>query len=431
MRNIVIIGNGISGVTSARHIRKRSDDRITIISGESDYFYSRTALMYIFMGHMKQEHTQPYEKHFWKKNRIELKRAWVKRIDFEGRTLHCSDGSAVTYDVLILALGARPNKFGWPGQDLKGVSGMVSLQDLECIEGYTKGIARAAVVGGGLIGVELAEMLHSRGINVSFIVRELRFWDRVLPAEEAEMISNRIIAHGIDLRLKTEFSEILGDANGRVRAVVTGEGEEIPCAFCGLTVGVHPNIGFLADTPLETDKGILVDEYLETNIPSVYAVGDCAQHRRPLPNRPEVEQVWYTGRMQGETVAATVCGNKTAYRPGNWFNSAKLFDIEYQVYSKPVFTPGDEYEHFFWKNEEGTKSVRIACEKGSDRVIYISTLGVRFRHEVCNRWIEEGRSADYVLAHLREANFDPEFYPTFETEIQHAFHNKRDVRESA
>jgi NADPH-dependent 2,4-dienoyl-CoA reductase/sulfur reductase-like enzyme len=80
MEHIVIIGNGIAGVTAARHIRKNSDKRITIISGESDYFFARTALMYVYMGHMKFEHTQPYENWFWKKNRIELKTAWVEKI---------------------------------------------------------------------------------------------------------------------------------------------------------------------------------------------------------------------------------------------------------------------------------------------------------------------------------------------------------------
>ena len=87
MRHIVIIGNGISGVTAARHIRKLSDHRITIISGETDYFFSRTALMYVYMGHMKYEHIKPYEDHFWTKNRIELKRAFVESIDSDNNQL--------------------------------------------------------------------------------------------------------------------------------------------------------------------------------------------------------------------------------------------------------------------------------------------------------------------------------------------------------
>jgi len=136
MEHIVIIGNGISGVTVARHIRKLSDKRITIISSETEYFFSRTALMYVYMGHMKFEHTQPYEPWFWKKNRIELKQAYVEKVDTNNSNLILKGGETFSYDKLILATGSKPNKFGWPGQDLEGVMGMYHKQDLENLEKY-------------------------------------------------------------------------------------------------------------------------------------------------------------------------------------------------------------------------------------------------------------------------------------------------------
>lgn len=117
MEHIVIIGNGISGVTLARHIRKLSDKKITIVSAETDYFFSRTALMYIYMGHMKFEHTQPYENWFWKKNRINLKKGYAKTVETKSKTLHFAKGDTMQYDKLVIATGSKPNKFGWPGQD--------------------------------------------------------------------------------------------------------------------------------------------------------------------------------------------------------------------------------------------------------------------------------------------------------------------------
>ncbi|MEZ4784760.1 MAG: FAD-dependent oxidoreductase [Candidatus Kapaibacterium sp.] len=119
-KNVVIIGNGIAGITAARFIRKFSDHSITVISEESDHFYSRTALMYIYMGHMTYENTKPYEDWFWKKNRIELVRGYVTSVETDGKKLHLAGGNVVNYDVLILATGSRSRKFGWPGQDLKG-----------------------------------------------------------------------------------------------------------------------------------------------------------------------------------------------------------------------------------------------------------------------------------------------------------------------
>ena len=137
MEHIVIIGNGIAGITAARHIRKASDCKITVISGESDYFFSRTALMYVYMGHMKWDHLKPYEDWFWEKNRIELKNAWVNHIDFQHKELSFSSEETLHYDKLILATGSLPNRFGWPGENLIGVQGMVTKQDLEKLEKRT------------------------------------------------------------------------------------------------------------------------------------------------------------------------------------------------------------------------------------------------------------------------------------------------------
>lgn len=421
MKHVVIIGNGIAGITAARHIRKNSDFDITVISAESEHFWSRTALMYIYMGHMKYEHTKPYEDWFWKKNRINLVRDYVKTIDTSSRKLMLDQNEPLSYDVLVLATGSQPNKFGWPGQDLKGVSGMVSLQDLKRIEEHTQNIQRGVIVGGGLIGIELAEMLNSRNIPVSFLVREGEFWDNVLPHQEASMISRHIRKHHIDLRLRTELKEILPDHQGRVRAVITGDGEEIPCQFVGLTAGVHPNVKLVKESPVETNRGILVNEFLETNIPDIYAIGDCAEHKNPLPGRAPVEQVWYTGRMMGETVAQTICGNKTAYQPGPWFNSAKFFDIEYQTYGRVWSKPKEHEDEFYWEHESGEMAMHFVFDKHNKIFLGINTFGIRLRHGHFDKWLKTQVTIDYVMEHLKEANFDPEFFKPHEGDIIQAY----------
>ncbi len=427
MKHIVIIGNGISGVTAARHIRKKSAHRITIISGESPYFFSRTALMYVYMGHMKFEHTQPYEPWFWKKNNIELKQGWVATVDSVTKTLQFTNGDTLVYDQLIIATGSKPNRFGWPGQDAKGVQGLYHKQDLEQLEHYApnaKVCKRAVIVGGGLIGIELAEMLHSRNIPVTFLVREQSFWNSVLPAGESKMINRHIKSHHIDLRLNSNLKEIKVDKKGKVRSVIIEETrEEIPCTMVGLTAGVQPNIDFLKNTAIETRRGILVNRYLETNCKDIFAIGDCAEQREAIGNRRPIEAVWYTGRMMGETIAQTLTGNRTAYSPGHWFNSAKFFDIEYQTYgwvhsekNKP------DYEtHFHWKHSDDTKCITIAFESNTHQFLGINTFGIRMRHEIFDRWLTEKRTVHYIIEHLADANFDPEFYKTFEKEIMTQF----------
>jgi len=429
---IVIIGNGVSGVTLARHIRKLSNKRITIISAESEFFFSRTALMYVYMGHMEFEHTQPYEDWFWKKNRIELKQAYVERVETEEKTLHFAEGGSMQYDKLILATGSKPNKFGWPGQDLDGAQGLYSKQDLEMLEKNApnnKKCTHAVIVGGGLIGIEMAEMLRSRDIPVTFLVREKSFWSSVLPAEESEMINRHIIEHHIDLRLGVNLKEIKGDDKNRVTSIVIQEtGEEIECDVVGLTAGVSPNIDFLKATNLELGRGVKVDRYLRTNIEDVYAIGDCAEQHEAIDERRPIEAVWYTGRMMAEALARTICEEPTKYNPGHWFNSAKFLDIEYQTYGWVWAKPKKNEARFYWEHSKGKKCIHINYDKNTNVFIGINIFGIRMRHEKFDQWLTEERTVEYVLKHLKDANFDPEFYLQFEDDIIAKFNKEHNTQ---
>ena len=421
-KNIIIIGNGVSGITCARNIRKGSNAPITVLSAETDHHFSRTALMYIYMGHMRYQDTKPYEDSFWKKNRIKLMNKHVSKVDTTNKQLHCSTGDILPYDILVLALGSKPNKFGWPGQDLKGVQGLYSYQDLELMEQNTKNIRHAVVVGGGLIGVEMAEMLRSRNIGVTFLVRERNFWDIVLPLEEAKLIERHILEHHIDLRLETELKEILSDENGRAKAIVTSKGEHINCEFVGLTVGVSPNIDFVKNSDIKIDRGILIDEYFETNIKEVYAIGDCAQFINPIAGRRPIEQVWYTGRMQGETLAYSIANcEKVAYNPGNWFNSAKFFDVEYQTYGNVPSKLQETIDSFYWEHPSEKICLRLVYDNKTKKFLGLNVFGIRMRHSVVNNWLVEDRQINYVVDNLNQANFDPEFFKKYEHLIQNAF----------
>lgn len=418
--NIVIIGNGISGITCARYIRKLSNHTITIISSESKYFFSRTALMYVYMGHMKWPDIEPYESWFWKKNKIDLIHDAVETVDFKNKTLKLSDNGSISYDKLVIATGSKSNKFGWPGQDLQGVTGLYSKKDLDEIEKHSKDLRRAVIVGGGLIGIEMAEMFHSRNLAVTLSVREPGYWSNILPLEESEMINSHILKHGIDLKLSTEIREIHGDSNNKVKEVSFTNGNKLECSFVGLTAGVSPNVDFLKNTGLEINKGILVDDYLQSNINDVYAIGDCAEIRNPKPGRKSIEAIWYTGRIMGETLAHTLCLKPTVYDPGIWFNSAKFFDIEYQVYG---YVPSklEGVETIFWKHPDQNKSIRLVYHPKTKSILGFNLMGVRYRQEVCLKWIADKTSVEKVLSDLSLANFDPEFFECYEQEVLNVY----------
>lgn len=418
MRHHIIIGNGIAGITTARHLRKRSDDRVTVISRETDHFFSRTALMYIFMGHMTYADTKPYEDEFWKKNRISLIRDTVTGIDVSEKSIQLEKTAFLEYDTLTLALGSATNYFGWPGQDLQGVQGLYSIDDLRTMERDTAEAKHAVVAGGGLIGIEMVEMLLSRGIPTTFLVREKNFWGSVLPAEESALIESHMIAHHVNLQKEDELAEMLGDASGRVHTVRTKQGKDIACDFVGITAGVHPNLSFVKDHPdIETERGILVDEYFRTSAPDIYAAGDCAQVRSPQPGRRPVEAVWYTGKIHGEYIAGNICGEEAPYNPGIWWNSAKFFDIEYQTYGMVTASCPDDESDFFWQDPKEERCLRIRYLTDSLAVTGFNLFGLRGRHAVCEHWIARRATVTEVLADLGALNFDPEFYRSFEPAI--------------
>ncbi|MBN8825415.1 MULTISPECIES: FAD-dependent oxidoreductase [unclassified Spirosoma] len=438
MKHLIIIGNGIAGITTARHVRQQdSTVRITVISAESDHFYSRTALMYIYMGHMTYAHTKPYEDGFWAKNRIDLLRGYVEQVDTSAKRIRLADGQWLDYDALVLATGSVSTTVDWPGLSASGVQGLYGLPDLERMEQFTKNIERAVVVGGGLIGVELAEMLRSRHIDVTMLVRDPHYWSSTLPAEEGKLVGRHLLRHGVDLRLETELKEILAgsrqtgprqagprsaDPTGRVRAVVTKTGEEIPCQFVGLGIGVTPNVAFLKNSGVELGKGVLVNEYFETNVADVYAIGDCNEFRQPILGtdgalRKPIEQIWYTGRMHGETLARTLCGSRTAYRPGAFFNSAKFFDIEYQTYGTLNAQLTDDEQTYYWEHPSGEQCLRINYRKTDQSVVGIHALGIRLRQAVCDRWIQDRTPFATVVSQLRQADFNPEFSESFTDQL--------------
>lgn len=405
--HIVIIGNGITGVTAARHLRKASDHRITIVSGESDHHFARTALMYIYMGDLRYEDTKPYADNFWADNRIELVRGHAVSVDAGAKAVQLASGERLGYDRLLLATGSVPNRFGWDGEYAEGVQGLYSIQDLERMEAATRGIDAAVVVGGGLIGVEMAEMLATRGIDVTFLVREERYMDYLISLDESALVESAIEAHGVRLELSSELDRIEVDAHGRARAVHLADGRRIEASFVGLAVGVRPRIDLAKASGIETGRGILVNANFETSAEHVFAAGDCAEFRNPLPGRKPVEQLWYTGRSHGRQVAAGLLGSPSAYEPPLFFNSAKFFDLEYQTYGTVPATLSVGEEDRFWT--DGQRSIRIAYRSADQIVLGVNAFGIRLRQNVWSHWLRTEATLSEVIDGFDRCLFDPEF----------------------
>jgi len=422
--HIVIIGNGISGVSVAKSLREYSDAEITIVSSESMSFFSRPALMYVFMGKMRFKDILPFPSDYWVKNKMKQVYGAVKEIDAENQTIVLDNGNVLSYDKLVLALGSQPKSLGLGEFNLEGIQGFYSLQDVEKLQDSSKKIKHASIIGGGLIGVELAEMFVSRGISFTFWVREKWFGSNFLPKEEAEMVTNHLISKNINIKFEREIIGFEADDSNMVKSVELQSGEKVDSDLVCVCIGVEPKVDWLKSTDVQTKAGVLVNAHLQTNMPSIYAVGDCVECINPVHGRKSIETLWYTGRLMGEYLGKNILHeNPPPYEPGIYFNSAKFFDVEYQIYGDVPTSFSESYGTVFWKHPTNYKSIRLVFNARNDEFIGCCVLGIRFRQEVCEKWIKEKWKISEVLPLLSEANFDSEFSTRYERELLDIYYN--------
>lgn len=422
--HIVIIGNGISGVSVAKSLREFSDAEITIVSSESISFFSRPALMYVFMGKMRFKDILPFPSDYWVRNKMKQVYGVVDEIDAENQKVCLDNGSVLHYDKLVLALGSQPKSLGLDEFKLEGIQGFYSLQDLEKLQDSAKKIKHASIIGGGLIGVELAEMFVSRGISFTFWVREKWFGSNFLPQEEAELVTNHLLSKNINIKFEIEIIGFEADGLNRVKSVESHSGEKSDTDLVCICIGVKPNVDWLKLTNVQINTGVLVNEHLQTNIASIYAVGDCVEFKNPVYGRKSIETLWYTGKLMGEYLGKNILHeNPPPYEPGIYFNSAKFFDVEYQIYGDVPPSFSESYGTVFWKHPTKYKSIRLVYNATNKVFIGCCVLGIRFRQEVCEKWIKEKWKISEVLPLLSEANFDSEFSTRHEKEFMDIYNN--------
>lgn len=378
--------------------------------------------MYVFAGQLRIEDTEPHDRGFYARMGFERVRATAIGVDPGARRLHFSDGGGLSYDRLLLAAGSKARPAPWPGAVGGGVHSYVTLGDHERLDRDARKGRRVVVIGGGLIGVEVAEILHHRGLHVTFVIREDWYFPMALDSNESAMVAAHMRRQGIDVRLKQSVSAIERSAAGAVSGVRLDDGSSLPTDLVVTAIGVTPNTGWLDGSPisLSPSGAIEVDDALHTSQPDVFAAGDCANvtwadgTRRP-------EQLWYTARDQGRVAGASMLGESVRYRRGPMYNSAKFFDIEWTTAGDlPVRVNLDgsqadvpaDLKTWYQESEAACVSHRIVCR--GDKVIGFNFLGTRFDQEPLLQWIAEGRTLDYVLAHLGEAQFDEEFSTRFE-----------------
>jgi NAD(P)H-nitrite reductase large subunit len=320
----VIIGAGVAGISAVEAIRSVDKvGEIVMISDDPHGFYSRPGLAYYLTGELHDKALFPRSKEAYQELNFNFLKGRVTQILCSDHALFIDGKSRLAYDKLLIAVGARALPLQTAGANLDGVLKLDHLTDAKNILKQAKRGKTAVVVGGGITALELTEGLLARGMKVNYLLRGDRYWSNVLDKHESLVVEGRLQSEGVVLHHHAELKEVIGK-KGSVSAVQLQDGRTLKCDLLAYAVGISPCLELAQGTKLAKDRGLLVNEHLQTNDPDIYAAGDVAQVYDPLTGKSALDSLWNPAREQGKVAGWNMAGRKTAYFKSAPFNVTRL-----------------------------------------------------------------------------------------------------------
>jgi len=329
----VILGGGMVAGYAAGELARRgiAPGECAIISADAELPYERPPLSKSFLqGKDERDDILIHDRAFYERHGIDVRlQTRASAIDTDARTVALDGGESVGYDALVIATGARPRRLTVPGAELPGVFQLRSLRDAEAVRDCAGEAAAAAVIGGGFIGMEVAASLASRGLRTAMVYREERVGQRVFTPEISRFFEAYYEDRGVCLARDASVRSIDGET--AVNGVTLGSGERIEAGMTVMGVGVTPAAELARAAGLRVDDGVVVDEFLRTNAPGVYAAGDVARYRDLLSGTYRRVEHWDNAVEQGRHVARMLTGDGAAYVHVPYFFS-DVFDLSYEFW---------------------------------------------------------------------------------------------------
>jgi NADPH-dependent 2,4-dienoyl-CoA reductase/sulfur reductase-like enzyme/predicted acylesterase/phospholipase RssA len=327
--DFLLIGGGLASATAAETLRKEgAEGKIVIISAEGFLPYHRPPLSKGFLlGKRKKENMLVLKEDYYKEKEINVVLSTkALAVDPENKIVKTDNAGEFQFNKLLIATGCSPNKLDVPGAHLPGIFYLRTIPDDEVLMQAMTGAKRAVVVGGSFIGMELASSFTKKGIQATIITMEDILYDKLYSPEVSEFFTEYYKAHGVEVVLGETIKEFKG--KDRVRSVITSTGRAFPCDFVAIGMGVTPDIDFLNGSGIEVDDGIVVNEYMETNKPDIYAAGDVANFFDPVFRRHRRIEHWDNAIKQGQIAARNMMGQKQTYHAVSYFFS-DVFDLTF------------------------------------------------------------------------------------------------------
>jgi nitrite reductase (NADH) large subunit len=326
---LVVVGNGMAGLRFLEELVRRAPGRfeVTVVGAEPEPAYNRVLLSSLLAGDIGAGDVELRPREWYAEHGIALVTGRAAcALDAAARTVTLDDGEVLGFDRLVLATGSDAIRLPLPGRELAGVMTFRSLGDIAGLEQAAAAGMPAVVIGGGLLGIEAAYGLARRGIPVTLVHLMDRLMERQLDAEGARLLADAIEAKGVRVLLGAETHAIRGGS--AVEAVELKDGRVLPCGLVVMAVGIRANTALAASGGLQVKRGIVVDDGMQTSVPGIYAIGECAEHRGACYGL--VEPCYEQARV----AAAAIAGEPVRY-------AGSVLATNLKVSGVSVFSAGD------------------------------------------------------------------------------------------
>ncbi len=324
MSRYVIIGTGVAGIAAAQAIRSLDlNGEIRFVSDDPHGFYSRPGLAYYLTGELEEKHLYAFKPEDYESLKARFIRDVVLRIVPATKEIELDGQKRMPYDKLLLATGSGALRINVPGANLQGVVKLDHMEDARRIVNLSKKTWNAVVVGGGITALELVEGLAARRVKVHYLIRGDRYWSNVLDEIESRIVEKRLENEGVQIHHQAELAEIIGK-NGKVIGIRTQAGQQIKCDMLAYAIGITPRTELAKAAGITCERGILVNEFMETNLPDIFAAGDVAQAYDRSAKKHVLDSLWNPAREQGRTAGLNMAGQRSPYEKATPCNVTRL-----------------------------------------------------------------------------------------------------------
>ena len=394
-QSYVVVGDGIAGSSAAETLRERAPDAdITVLTEEGEALYNRILIKEYAKGKLPEAPISIHDESWYEDHDVDLRlNTVVTDLRPEDNEIETHDGETLTYDKLLLATGGTPTQIPVENAGADGIHHFWTFQDARRIKEDAEASDRAVVVGAGLLGIDLAAICGAQNVDANYLMRGECWWRYALTPEGGEIIHDALREIGVEPVFDSGVDHFEVDDDGHVEAAVDPNGERYPCDWAGVAIGLDFNVELLQGTEVETDAGVLVDEYMQTSDEDIYAAGDVTRYHDTITGEREQNGSWGSAKEQGSIAAANMVadGGAEAFR---WVSTYSIthFDFPFLSFGHP--TIGEEYAE---RKYSDTEWRRIAFKDG--KIVGGVLIGDLSAQSAYKRLMKEER----VVADQREA----------------------------